>query len=459
MKPRRSPRRKEPRDRSNSGSVPGGRLREKTLCPDPAAPLPAAFLRSPVRHPLIYRKRIRHVESTAQPGDLVAVYAEIREADTREMPEDFPPAEPRTELIGYGLYNPRSEIAIRMLRYHAELPDEAFWDRLLRQAVTLRRSTLALDRVTDAYRLIHAEADGLPGLVVDRFGDVLSAEVFSLGMFQRCEQILARLAALCDTRHTVIRTSPHILSQEAFESDAKKSADCPASIVVQEYETRFRIQLDDESHKTGFFCDQRENRRQLSEFCRGRSVLDLCCYSGGFSIQAKRLGQAAEVIGVDLDERPLQTARENANLNSVQVRFIQADVFPYMRDMLRAGRQFDVIVLDPPKLIRSRAEIEEGTRKHFDLNRLAMQLLRPGGVMLSCTCAGLLPQENFLRLLYSAARQAGPPVDGLPDSRWRQPRHLRVLAKTGAAADHPIAGSCPETEYLHAVWMTLDDYP
>ena len=163
------------------------------------------------------------------------------------------------------------------------------------------------------------------------------------------------------------------------------------------------------------------------------------------------------MIGVDLDEAPLELARENANLNQVRAKFVQADAFAYMRDMLQNGRKFDVVVLDPPKLIRSRAELEEGTRKHFALNQLAMQLVAPGGLMLSCTCAGLLPQSEFVRLVYAAARQAGVEiVPATPEQSARHaPRPMQVLFKTGASADHPIAANCPETEYLNAVWMRL----
>lgn len=407
------------------------------LCPDPARPLPAVFLKTPTRHPLIYRKRIVRADASARPGDLVAVYVEPN------------------ELMGYGLYNPRSEIAVRMVRLGPELPDEAFWQARLAEAVDLRRRLLRLDEVTDAYRVIHAEADGFPGLVVDRLGDTLSAEAFSLGMFRRAGEILARLAPLCGTRHTVIQPAPHVLSQEGFTSAALTSADCPQSVTIQEFGTRFRVRFEG-GHKTGFFCDQRDNRRMLASYCRDASVLDLCCYSGGFSIQAKRLGQAAEVIGVDLDEAPLKVARENANLNQVRVRFVQADIFPFMRDMLQNGRQFDVVVLDPPKLINSRAEKDEGTRKHFDMNRLAMRLVKPGGLMLSCTCAGLLPEEEFVRLLYAAARQAGLPLGPDAEGIMRHaPRTMQVLAKSGAASDHPVASHCPEGEYLNAVWMRL----
>jgi 23S rRNA (cytosine1962-C5)-methyltransferase len=433
--------------RSSSGRGPresvscGSRLAPRPLVPDPTQPIPAVFLRSPTRYPLVYRKRVRRVDDQARPGDLVAVYSE--------------PDGERAELIGYGLYNPRSEIVVRLVRFSPELPDSKFWDDALARALRLRREVLRLDDVTSAYRVLHAEADGFSGLVVDRLGDTLSAEAFSLGMFQRCGEILERLQPLCGTRHTLIQLGPHVLSQEGFTAEPQVSAELPESVIIQEYGTRFRVHFE-QGHKTGFFCDQRDNRRQLAGFCEGRSVLDLCCYTGGFAIQAKRLGNAAEVTGVDLDEHPLRLARENADLNQVRVKFVQADVFPFMRDMLRGGRQFDVVVLDPPKLIRSRAEIEIGSRKYFDLNRLAMQLVRPGGLLLTCTCSGLMPPDEFVRLVYAASRQAGPRTAGEGDEPGRgTPRTLQVLAKTGAAADHPVAAHCPETEYLNAVWACL----
>jgi 23S rRNA (cytosine1962-C5)-methyltransferase len=400
--------------------------------------LPAVFLRTPTFRPLVYKKRISRVDSAVRPGEWVAVYAE---------PD---------VLVGYGVYNPRSEIAVRILRFGPQLPDEAFWEETLASAVTMRRHTLGLDEVANAYRLIHAEADGLSGMVIDRFDDVLSAEVFSLAMWQRAEEILERCARLCGTRHTIVQPSPHFVSQEGFNASPKISPDAPREVTIREFGTRFRVRFE-EGHKTGFFCDQRDNRRMLASFCRGKSVLDLCCYTGGFAIQAKKLGGAEEVTGVDLDEAPLKLARENAALNQVRVRFTQSDVFPFMRDMLRANRQFDVVVLDPPKLIRSRAELDEGARKHFDLNRLAMQLVRPGGILLTCTCAGLLDWEAFLKVLHSAARQAGEPLPLAEGEEFprRGPRPMQILAKSGAAMDHPIGSSVPETEYLRAVWMRM----
>lgn len=410
------------------------------LCPNPKQPIPAVYMSTSTPHPLLYRKRVDRVDPQARAGDWVAVY----DGDS--------------QLLGYGLYNPRAEIAVRMIRWGKTLPDEAFWQSRLEYAVALRRDVLRLDEITDCYRVIHAEADGLSGLVVDRIGDTLSAEAFSLGMYQRAPEIMERLAQLCGTKHWVVRGAPHSQAQEGFTGETIASAELPPRVTINEFGTRFRVRFEG-GHKTGFFCDQRDNRKMLASFCEGRTVLDLCCYSGGFAIQAKRLGKAEEVTGVDLDEEPLKLARENANLNQCRVNFVQADIFAYMRDMQRLGRQYDVVVLDPPKLITNRDEIEEGTRKHFDMNRLAMQMVRPGGLLLSCTCAGLLPQEDFLHLLYGAARQAGP-RDGDALTPNGKPRHLtrpmQVLAKTGAAADHPIAAHCLETEYLKAVWMRLE---
>lgn len=424
---------------------------DRGLSIDPGQPIAAVWLNSPVRQPLVFSKRIARIDPGVTAGELVAVYA------PRHRPDDEPGADETPRLLGYGIYNPKATIGLRMVRFSEELPDRAFWDRLLDSAVALRHETLAVEQETNAYRLIHAEADGFPGLVVDRYGDVLSAEAFSLGMYQRSAEILGLLEQRCGTRYRTVRTSPMALAQEGFETAPWRSEGCPATVEVREFGTRFRVRLDEETHKTGFFCDQRENRRKLATFCAGKSVLDLCCYSGGFAVQAKRLGGAADVTGVDLDEHPLAAARENANLNQARIRFVQADVFPYMRDMIRTGRQFDVVVLDPPKLIRNRDELEEGTRKHLDLNRLAMQLVRPGGILLSCTCAGLLPPAEFEKLVSSAARWASSADNPNPNSLLSG-RKVRIIGTSGAAPDHPVAADCMETRYLHAVWMRVDDH-
>lgn len=420
-----------PDERRLGGGSP--RMEQRPLHVPSSSSIPAVYVRAKTLHPLLYRKRVDRVER-AQPGDLVAVY----DGDQ--------------QLSGYGIYNPRSEIAVRMLWQTPDLPSDEDWNDRFRRSVALRHDLLQIPQVTDAYRLIHAESDWMSGLVVDRFGDVLSAEVFSLGMYQRAEDILRRLAPLCGTSHTLIQASPQFVSQEGCDPPVRRSANLPSQVTIQEFGTRFRIRFE-EGHKTGFFCDQRDNRRKLAEFCAGKEVLDICCYTGGFSVQAAKLGKAERVTGIDLDHAPLTLARDNANLNQVRVKFVQADAFAFLRDMVHNGRQYDVVVLDPPKLIRTRAEVEEGTRKHFALNQLAMQVVRPGGMLLSCSCAGLLSEVEFVNLLAAAARRAGPAVE---QGSRPMGREMRILDKSGAAPDHPVLGNCLETEYLKAVWMILD---
>jgi 23S rRNA (cytosine1962-C5)-methyltransferase len=414
-----------------------GAARPALDCPAPPA-VPRIVLSGEVWRQSVYRKRITRADPQARAGDWVQT------------------VDPDGRPIGFGLYNPRSEIAVRQVRLGDQPPDRAYWEGLCRRAIALRRDLLQLDQVTNAYRVIHAESDGFPGFVVDRFGDVLSGEAFSWGMFLRGPALLELLGEVLGTRHWILQTGPACLSQEGYDSPPQSSPAVPQEVLIQEFDTRFRVRFAG-GHKTGFFCDQRENRQRLAAFCRDKSVLDLCCYSGGFAVQAKRLGGAAEVTAVDLDAEPLALAKANADLNQVRIRCVQSDAFAFMRDMLRIGRQFDVVVLDPPKLIRSRAEIDDGTRKHFDLNRLAMQLVAPGGLLLSCTCAGLLTHEAFRRLLYAAARQAGDAIEDLPAQELprRGPRTMQILAQTGAAPDHPIGSHCPESEYLQAVWMRL----
>ncbi len=208
------------------------------LAPDPRSAIPTVELKSFTLHPLLYKKRLGKVER-AKPGDLVAVY------------------QGQGQLFGYGIYNPRSEIGVRMLWHGDALPTDESWNAKLKSAVSLRHDLLRVPAQSNSYRLIHAESDGLPGLVVDRFGDVLSAEAFSLGMYQRSVALLERLMPLTGTSHWMVRTSPQFLSQEGCDPPELKSPECPSQVVIQESGVRFRVRFDG-SHKTGFFCDQRE---------------------------------------------------------------------------------------------------------------------------------------------------------------------------------------------------------
>jgi 23S rRNA (cytosine1962-C5)-methyltransferase len=438
MKNRRADR---PTDRPKRGPAKGAeptfrrhpliepRQRDLSL---PAA-LGAVVVRSPSFSPFIYRKRIEHVEGNPEPGDVV----EIRLVDGT--------------VVGYGLFNPLSELMVRVLSESPVRPDEAFWVSRLERAVSLRRDWLGLAEPSEACRLIHAEADGLSGLVVDRFASVLSIEAFSLGMFERGAAIAELLTPMVNARGWVLQTGPKTESQEGFEEATLIQSGTPRSVEIKEAGTRFRIPIPG-GHKTGFFCDQRENRLKLARMAEGKRVLDVCCYTGGFAIQAKKLGRAAEVTGVDLDEGPLEMAKENGDLNQLRIQWVHADAFTYMRDLIRGGKRYDVVVLDPPKLITSREDYDAGKIKHFDLNRLALQLVEPGGLMLTCCCAGLLLEHDFVELVLSAARRTGPPsgMPELPDGR-----RVQIIDRTGASPDHPVADNCPENAYLKAVWLRV----
>lgn len=465
----RHDRRERPDDRGNReahGASP--RLAQRPLAIETRRALPEATLKSFTAYPLLYRKRVARVDSAAKPGDLVAVYAPPpgdRDADSEgdAAGDDASPAREfgrgdrdAERLIGYGFFNPKSEILVRVVRKGEDLPDEAFFDGILDRAARLRKDVLQLDAVTDSYRVVHAEADGLSGLVIDRFGEVLSAEAFSLGMYLRGQAMIDLLHRRLGTKHTLLRPSPHFESQEGYDAPIVASEGLPRQVTITEHGVRFRVRFEG-GHKTGFFCDQRDNRKRLAELARGKTVLDLCCYTGGFAVAAKK-GGATEVTAVDLDAEPIALAKENANLNQVRVDFAQADAFTYLRDRLKHGERYDVVVLDPPKLIRTRLEFEDGRKKYFDLNRLALQVVKPGGLFLTCSCSGLMPEDEFAKLVFQASRQAGAETGELtPTGRPRHAaRDLQILAKSGAASDHPVSPYVPETAYLKAIWARVD---
>jgi 23S rRNA (cytosine1962-C5)-methyltransferase len=343
------------------------------------------------------------------------------------------------QWVGRGFYNGHSRIALRVLTSDpAETIDDTFFARRIERAVELRRRWLGLDGVTDAYRLVHAEGDGLSGLVVDRFGPVVVLEFFAAGMYRFRAAIQGAIAAHFPESRFYWFAEEHIQKQESFDC---REPEQPSPQVITEHGLRFRV-APGSKHKTGFFLDQRDNRRALADFCRGRRVLDLCCNTGGFAIYAKALGGAEEVVGVDLDEQVVALARTNANLNQARVRFVQADLFPWLRDILPSGQRFDVVVLDPSKQTRDREEVGLALKRYLDMNRLALQAVAPGGILLTCSCTGLVREDDFLETLRRAAWQAG--------------RSVQVLRITGAGADHPFLVHVPEGRYLKAIFCRVE---
>ncbi len=343
------------------------------------------------------------------------------------------------QWVGRGFYNGHSRIALRLLTTDpAESIDQAFFARRLERAITLRRSCLGLDAITDAYRLVNSEGDGLSGLVVDRLGSILVLEFFAAGMYRFRPLIQQALAGHYPDSHFYWFAEEHVQKQEAFDC---RSPEPPAPTIVTENGLRFRVAAGSK-HKTGFFLDQRDNRKGLAAFCAGRRVLDLCCNTGGFAIYAKALGGAEEVVAVDLDEEAIALAKQNANLNQTRIRFVQADLFPWLRDILPTGQRFDVVVLDPSKQTRDREAVGFALKRYLDMNRLAIQAVAPGGLFLTCSCTGLVSEADFLETLRRAAWQAG--------------RTVQILRIAGAAPDHPFYLHVPEGRYLKAILCRVE---
>jgi 23S rRNA (cytosine1962-C5)-methyltransferase len=372
-------------------------------------------------HPWIFQKMVEKPADRLPPGSIV----EIVDRDG--------------QWVGRGFFNWHSRISLRLLTSNKdEAIDADFFAKRIARALDLRRKWLNLDAVTDAYRLVHSEGDELTGLVVDRFGSTIVLEFFSAGMFRVRQVLQDVLAGHFPDSQFYWFAEDHVQKQESIDC---RPPEAPPPSVITEHGMRFRV-APGSKHKTGFFVDQRDNRTLLARFCPGKRVLDLCCNTGGFAVYAKILGQAEEVIGVDLDEQVIALAKQNANLNQAKIRFVQGDLFSWLRDIVPTGQRFDVVILDPSKQTRDREEIDYALKRYFDMNKLAMQAVAPGGIFLTCSCTGLVSEEMFLETLRRSAWQVG--------------RSLQILKITGAGADHPFLVHVPESRYLKAVFCRVE---
>ena len=386
----------------------------------PALPVVRLKIERKSNHPWVFQKMVDKPVAKPKPGSIVDV------VDATGL------------WVGRGFYNGHSRISLRILTEDAdEAVDEAFFRRRIREAVALRRELLRLDDTTDAWRVVHSEGDGLSGLVVDRYGDLLVVEFFSAGAFRHREWIYAALRDEFPGCRFYSFAEEHVQKQESFDFRAPPA---PEPSIVTEHGLTFRA-TPGSGHKTGFFADQRDNREFLARFCEGKRVLDICCNSGGFAIYAKARGGAEEVTGIDLDEEILEVAEKNARLNNAKVKFVQADLVPYLRDAHARGEQWDVVVLDPAKLTRDREQVIPALKKYNDMNKLAMSVVRPGGILLSCSCTGLVSEEQFLDMIRRAA--------------WFAGRTVQILKVAGAGGDHPYLAHVQESRYLKAVFCRV----
>ncbi len=372
-------------------------------------------------HPHIYPAMVRKVSLGAKPGDLVTVYGKDG------------------QIFGFGLFNPHARVPLRIHAHTTEQASEEWFDQRVDDAASLRKDYLKLDEQTDAYRVVHADGDSLGGLVVDRYADVLSVEVTSLGVLQRLPRWLPRLHTALGTKREIVRVDPKIARIEAIDPRDIPTPAAMRPVKIKEHGVTFEVDFA-EGHKTGFFCDQRDNRLKLANLAKGKRMLELCTYTGGFSIYAKMKG-AEEVTAVDLDEKAIAMAKRNANLNNAKVNFVHADAFTYARQMIKNGEKWDVILLDPPKFVDDREFQEEGLKKYNDLNVLGLQLAKPGALFVTCSCSGLVSPEQFEELVVKAAH--------------RYNKRLQIIDRTGAGGDHPAMSNYPESRYLKVLWARV----
>lgn len=364
-------------------------------------------------HPWVYRSDVAEAEGA--PGDVVAV------ADRAGRP------------LGQAFYNPGSEISLRLVTLDADEPvDERFFQRRIERALAYRER-LGID--ADAMRLVNAEADGLPGLVADRYGPYVVLQVGSAALDRRLEWVVRPLVEALAPEGVLLRGGGPVARREGLSSESRVlHGEVPETVVVREGSVRYRASLR-RGQKTGGFLDQRENHAAAARCVRpGARVLDVFTYAGGFALHAAHAG-AASVEAVDSSAPSLEAARENAASNGLEnLSFTRASAFDLLRERSDAGESYDVVVLDPPAFAKSRRDLPRAARAYKEINLRAMKMLAPGGVLVTCSCSYHFGRELMGETLRSASADAGVP--------------LRVREWRGAAADHPELLTVPETAYL-----------
>jgi len=407
------------------------------------------------RHPWVRESAVERVEPTSIAGEH---FLDL-DGQIVDLVSD------KGRFIARGFYNGQSRIRVRLYSWSPlELLDEAFFRSKIEAAIELRRRlglqsspTLRVGQElpgerefrvaehaaahtecgpTHAVRLVFSEADGLSGLVVDRYGDFLVVQVTALAIAQRLQMIVGILQELLAPQAIVLRTEKSMSQIEGVElADGNVWGELPeGSLEIEEHGLRYQVDLHD-GQKTGFYLDQRDNRKAAAAYVAGGSVLDMFCYTGGFAMCAARLGGAADVLGIDTSKKAVGQARANAQLNGLaNVKFDVGDGFQTLDAMLAEGRQFDVVILDPPKFARNKSGVNQALMAYHRLNRSAIGLLPPGGILVTCSCSGGVTREDFLLMLSGVAQKSG--------------RDLQILEQRGAAADHPVSATCLETEYL-----------
>lgn len=375
------------------------------------------------RHPWVFAASIERVDGDPQDGDVV----EVRD--------------PGGRFLATGFWSGRSQLRVRCFAWEPGAEPDAAWLRgRIAAAAAFRREKLGLPEAgrTTAFRVVHSEADGLPGLVVDRFGDFLAIQISTAGLERRREALLDALEAELAPRGIVETDDEEIRRKEGLApvARAQRGAAPEAPIEILESGLAFEVDLR-AGQKTGFFCDQRENRAAAAGLARGRRALDAFSYTGAFAIACAKAG-AAEVVAVESSAAAIEAARRNATRNAVSLELRQEDVYRFLGEARRAGRSWDLVILDPPKYAVSRHALAPALQKYKELVALGVRATAPGGTLVACSCSGLVDEPTFDAVLREAAVETR--------------RDLRIFRRGGQAPDHPVAITCPEGRYLQAVF-------
>jgi 23S rRNA (cytosine1962-C5)-methyltransferase len=373
----------------------------------------------PVRnhHPWIFSGALERISAQCQDGGLVRV------------------VNSQGHYLGTGYLNHRSQITIRLLTWDEdERVDTDFWRRLLERALA-GRERLGNDGATDAYRLVNAESDGLPGLIVDYYAGWLVVQFLTLGMAQRRDEIIPVLVELLAPKGIYARDDVDVRRKEGLplETGSLWGDDPPPRVEIVEYGHRFLVDIT-RGQKTGFYLDQRENRRRTAAYCADKRILNAFAYTGAFSVYAAAAG-ARSVVNVDSSAEALDLAQENLALNGCAPQeMVVGDVFQVLRRYREDQRSFDLVILDPPKFATSQAQVMAASRGYKDINLLALQLLRPGGLLVTFSCSGLVSADLFQKIVFGAGVDAA--------------RDVQILERLTQGPDHPVLLSFPESDYL-----------
>lgn len=342
----------------------------------------------------------------------------------------------RGKPLGLGYVNPHTLLAVRLLSGNVDaVIDESWFARRIESALALRERLYT----RPFYRLIHGESDGLPGLVVDRYGAVCVAQITTAGMEQLKAQVVAGLQRVLKPEAILFRNDSGMRELEGLPAYTEDIGAVPTQVEIDEGGVRFAVPIK-AGQKTGWFFDQRDNRERMARYVKGRSLLDVFSYIGGWALRAAGQG-AASVTALDSSQPALEAARANAALNAMSLETICADALDGLKALRGEGRRFDVIVVDPPALIKRKRDHEPGSEHYAALNRAAMQLLPADGILISCSCSHHLEAEQLQRLLLREARNGG--------------RRLQILEQGGQGPDHPVHPAMAETRYLKAFYCRV----